>query len=161
MSQTLRAQKEVCAGVLLPSDDADPKNFCSWVSLDPMSFFPPQVNPAALTGEDSPGGTLNVTVPLMITFVMFLASSLLLSLSPPSSNRFVCCPNKEMATSVLQWQTDVLSFTALQQKCYVFHPLLTLFTPVRLRLKNDMHVPLFVIFKWLMLYFGPRHLGFS
>lgn len=54
----------------------------------PCQLF--QVNPAALTGEHSfPGGILNVSAPLMISFATCPPSSLLASQSLPSSNRFV------------------------------------------------------------------------
>lgn len=54
----------------------------------PCQLF--QVNPAALTGEHSfPGGILNVSAPLTISFATFPPSSLLASQSLRSSNRFV------------------------------------------------------------------------
>lgn len=64
-----------------------------------IPFF--QVNPAAWTGERSfPGGILNVTVPLMISFATSLPSNLLPSLSAPSSNRSDCHPSTTSQTSL-------------------------------------------------------------
>lgn len=64
---------------------------CVAVNFILTLFFCFQSNPAALIEECScPGGTLNVTTPSMSSFVTFLPSNLLQSLSAPSLNRLDC-----------------------------------------------------------------------